>query len=200
MARSMSVTRPAGAGKRPLKSLKSLKNRKVGVAKSVNGKSVHGKIVVTAPTAKKSTADGDGEDEKTTERKKIKHSRWFLFRKRVRAAQTSTSPYLNKEASYRIVRWARDYIDLPGAEKVRFKPSAIRALHQAAESITMDIFEMAYKMTLTSKMSELQPSRIVDAIEIWARYNDPRLTGEFADLIKQCGASRLKDTPARRLC
>ncbi len=159
MARYRHSVPLSDSSKRPRKHIK--KAERSGVAKSDT----------TKPTDTKRT---------------IRHSKFFKFKQRVREAQRSIRPCINKEASYRIVRWARDQIELPIADKIRFKPSAIAALHLAAEQITENILEDAYKATLTSKMSELQPSRILDAVEVWSRYNDANLADEFRELAKQC--------------
>jgi len=128
----------------------------------------------------------------TDEKKKRRHSRWFRFRQRVIQAQRSVAPFLNREASFRIVKFARDRLPIAEDKKdMRFKPSAFRALHQAAEEITQQIYTDAYDITLLSGMKELQPKHVIYAIQTWSQYNDNHLASQFNKLMTE-----LRTTPS----
>lgn len=129
--------------------------------------------------------ESKNENAETQEKKKRKHSRQFLFLRRTRLQQSSVAPVINYAASLRIVKWAVDNTNSEAGmtNQLRFKPSAIRALHQAAEHVTHQILSDAYRTTISSKMRELQPKQLENAIEVWSQYNDPSLKTQVRDLV-----------------
>lgn len=139
------------------------------------------KTTVAKPTVAKSS-----EGEAPKEKKKRKHSRQFLFVRRTRLQQNSVAPVINYAASIRIVKWAVDNTNSEAGmtNQLRFKPSAIRALHQAAQHVTHQILTDAYRATISSKMRELQPKHLENAIEVWSQYNDPSLQTQVRDLVR----------------
>lgn len=201
MARLQLANRPTTSGKHP-KAQKAGRPSKTVTLNAGSTPRAKSKSKPKAPTAKALkvphavAADGDENLAPITEAaataepvapKKRKHSRMFRFRQRVMRAQRANKPIINKQAGYRILKWAKDQIDLPGAATIRFKPSAIRAFHQAAEQITLEIFDDAYHSTLNARMSELQPGQVESALRVWSRYNGGNLTDDFYDLMSQIG-------------
>jgi histone H3/H4 len=127
------------------------------------------------------------------QRKMMKHSRYFLYKARVKQAVRDVEdgrPYLNNAASYRIVHWALENARTNCCAPQplngwRFKKTAVLSLHQAASRIVYNIFRDAYRVTKSNKHVTLQSKAIIDAVHVWSQYNDRQLELEFKSVMMQ---------------
>lgn len=132
-----------------------------------------------------------GVEKLSVDKKVLKHSRYFLYKARVKQAVRDVEdgrPYLNNAASYRIVHWAvENAMNHHGAPRPmngwRFKKSAVLSIHQSASRIAYNIFRDAYRSTKSNKHVTLQPKAIIDAIHVWSQYNDRQLELEFKSIM-----------------